>query len=230
MWGSICSGGRLWLRPVELGQTRYAFYVSAILIALWLLTRPATAEAGYIRGSSEDQYLRAEWMYNLEEGYGFLSLKGKTPVSGDPMTVGLRGLSFQTRGIPFTTVGGGIGGILPSPELIPVPGSPPLYGYSTLASVASAVCLPSVALFTFPRQGISLYQTTLEYTAHLAPTCSGAIPVAMFSDVLSFVSVQTIPEPSTAVTAVGAAALVVGTGWRLGRRKDESSEGHARQA
>lgn len=211
----------LWRWPVELGQTRQAFYLSAILVALWLLGRPATAEAAYIRGSSEDQYLRAEWMYNLEEGYGFLSLKGKEAPPGDPMTMGLRGLAFQTRGIPFSTVGGGIGGILPSPELISEPGSLPAYAYSTMTTTASGICLPNVALFTFPKQGIALYETTLEYTVSaLVPG-----PAALLSNVLSFVSIQTIPEPATAVTAVGAAALAAGVGWRLGRRDEESAEG-----
>lgn len=216
----------LWRWPVELGQTRQAFYLSACLVALWLLGRPAMADAAYISGSSEDQYIKAEWMYNLEEGYGFLSLKGKVGTPDDPMTAGLRGLTFRTRGISFATVGGGIGGILPLPELIPLPGSVPLYEYSAMTTVASAVCLPSVALFTFPKQQIGLYETTLEYTVQWAPTCS-AVPVALFSNVLSFVSIQTIPEPPVAATAIGAAALAAGAGWRLGRRRKHFSEGGA---
>lgn len=220
----LCESLSRW--PVELGQTRRAFYFSAVLVALWLLGRPAAAEATYISGSSEDQYIKAEWMYNLEEGYGFLSLKGKVGTPDDPMLVSLLGLSLRTRGITFTTTGGVIGTHMQRPVEIPVPGGPSLYEY-TVPTLLSAAPLPAVALFTFPKQGIELYNTILDYSAQMTPSYSATIPVALFSNVLSFVSIQTIPEPPAAATAIGAAALAASAGWRLGRRKEHFSEGGA---
>jgi len=218
--------------PVETGQTKAGFVIAAVLVALWLVGRPIAAQATPITGSSEDQHIRVEWLYDLNDGYGVISLWTKTDSPDGLMAIAMKKLNFATRGLTFSTMAGNLGTALDPPQFDGIQGGRAVYRYGGMyddicfpfvsAVFYSLTPEPLVAAVTFPKNGIEVFNTTLGYEADIAPIQSSMQPAGIFANSLNFVSVQTIPEPPAAGLLVAGGAAIAAS--RRRKRGDEPNQ------
>lgn len=197
--------------PVALGQTKYAFYFSAALIALWFFGQPIEAQAEIIQGSSEDEYLRVEWLYDLDQGLGSLWLTSlDDPYSSDLIFNSSR---FIIRGYQYQNLAGTLAPLIES-SYVGQSNGVNVYEYlaqeeNSLDNLLRNSAITAYLSFSYPTRDVSVFMTQMEYTTSLS-----ASPLPPLAKALNFVSIQSIPEPST-----GAAAVAVASALALNRRR-----------
>lgn len=208
--------------PVQLGQTHAGFYLAAGLVALWLVTRPQHVEAARVTGSSEDQYLKIEWLYDLDEGYGIWLFSGKGDEPTQQRGRWITRLQTITVDVAFDEISGSAGDRIEGPDLIGAVGGRSIFSYSMNASnLSSGIILPfiggpAVATVRFPTEGIRLVDSLVNFELETTQLNSAALPVMNYQSTLPFVSIEQIPEPATAASLLAAAAGTLA----LRRRED----------
>ena len=89
-------------RPVVLGQMRLGFVVAAAIVLMWQLGQ--SVKAAENPGSSENDYFRLEWDYNLGAGTGTITFVPKVvPPDGDGQ-LHLLDVRFTTAGVVFDSM------------------------------------------------------------------------------------------------------------------------------
>jgi len=212
--------------PVVLGQTKAGLAIAAVAILGWQLSGTARAQVP-AQGSSENDYFRLEWEYDLTGGtalYRFvlsddldqdkdsLWLFGQFDADGRAMDLLSRDSNSQwyddSGSFPASAFG-----FLPTGD----------YGMKALLGrYQGATAEVRVA---FDPTDVELVQSEFEYCGALSASIPmGAPSHTDFSDSMEFVTIQTIPEPNTiALLGLGAAGAAFGR-----RREDEKDNTEGR--
>ena len=193
---------------VAWGQTRPGVLVAVGLITLWLGSAPLRAGEIQAIGFTEDEYVRIDWRYDLADGWGLITFSPKPRQGRETVATALRQLDLITYGLNYETAAGPIGGLLETTLDL---GDLQLGGAYHHA-ITSAVPLPTFLVTTFPKQGVELTESTLDYLADGAPANSALIPSTILTNALDFVTIRQIPEPGA--LSLGGALAVMGLGRR----------------
>ena len=197
-------------RPVRLGQSRTGFLLAAALVFLWYCERPAQAAVMTESGFTQDEYLRVEWEYNLEAGTGLLRLL-PMPNSPDRRLSTLHRADFESFGVAFDDIRAD-DAFYSQPILVGFESGHARYRYELINQIGLSQnwSQPTTIALAFPPQGTVLYSTDFEYSGLAVDTLS-ALPMlpVLRAALSSFVSIRSMPEPTTGILALagGAAAL-----------------------
>ena len=215
LWKQTIRKSRRLAQPIILGQIPLGFYLAAGILFFWQLSQPALAQVK--TGSSQNQYFRVEWMYDLGQGTGLITFHSLYP----NRFIDLRDVRIQTVGVPLTN--------LRASTLFGIPsfrsyqsGQPDAFGrfnynYLTLSAVPLQMFttpgweVTSEISFEFPTQNVTTNNSLLYFCGSLSGMGQA------LSGNMDFVSVQAIPEIPGDLTSDGKVNLEdlarLGTAW-----------------
>lgn len=207
------------VRPIRVGQTSSGLVVAAALILLWGLEQPVAA--GTVTGSSENQYFRLNWEYDLEAGAGGLQLLPKDIPGADRLYVDYAW--FTTHGVRLWDGSHIRDNDWYGPEQVGTENGQSVYMYDRNGFYDLTDPVTSAASFcfmTFPKTGVTLVPGQLNLWGRVTAldgTGMSSIVASFEPLVMDFVTVQAIPEPGT-IALMGVAAAVAGA---VGKRRQE---------
>ena len=192
-------------QPIELGQTKIGFVLAAAMVVLWLFAAPARAAQQVVIGSSQDEFLRVDWEYDLDHGRGLLFFS-RSYEHPHLVLANLHSLNFLTVNASLGSIRGPID--IAERAVFDIGDDLQVHSYGFFGSAV----IPALVTFTFPTERIGVSDAQISYAGEVEPW--GWYQEGM----LDFVSVRAIPEPPTAATAALMSAAAAGR-----RRRRRSS-------
>jgi hypothetical protein len=194
--------------PVILGQTKAGFILAAALVAFWLVGTEAHAALDN-PGSAENQYFKLEWSYDLAHGNGNFILGIKNPAEGNIYdNIKINAFRFNTLGRHITSIQEATG--------IPTTFYPPTIFEIANQHYNDIVVFPSVQFHADSQTHLQFNMTFQTTGVALLPTqiCVSGYHTMVPALVMDFLTVQTIPEPTSVTNLfLGAVGAIAGL-WR----------------
>ncbi len=221
------------ISPIVLGQKSFGFILSSILILVWQCAHAQAAVSP--TGSNENDFFRLEWDYDLQNGTGQFIMTLKDP---DDYTLYAGFIAFGL----FTEVELDSLLVNGQPDSFgnvsqPAPG---LFRYSFDNDFHTRQPVMQFDI-TFPKNNVQLFERPgdyfaqieipfdgqnvpdyiidqLEFRYHTGHVPTRTVMSTKFPSTMNMVSVQAIPEPTTAVT-LGLGAIVTASLCRRQKRE-----------